>query len=174
MFSDLIACSRYLIYEERVRAISEHTRERGKTHVLFVINLLCHVIGSSFVSFQGDPWICAHIDEIKNKTTVTPDPYEALRASISEMFVGQTMFDSVQHEFSGESSFISAVNVPTKVDSECHKCQPQYERLHGCIQAAVSKQQGSTKQRSNQRVKILLSLIPHEIPQPLSECLIIL
>ena len=35
------------------------------THVLFIINLPVQVAESSFVGFQGDPWISCHIDDLR-------------------------------------------------------------------------------------------------------------
>ena len=79
----MIACARYRIYDVRA-----HSRDHSKTHVLFIINLLHHVVGSTFVGFQGDPWISAHIDELRTTSVTNVVPHEAVRASISQVFAG--------------------------------------------------------------------------------------
>ena len=57
---DLIACARYRIYDLNARI-----DEGLITHVLFIIHLPQQVASSSFVGFQGDPWISAHIDDLR-------------------------------------------------------------------------------------------------------------
>ena len=56
---DLIACARYRIYDLRAKACEGQT-----THVLFIIHLP-QQIPCSLVGFQGEPWISAHIDDLK-------------------------------------------------------------------------------------------------------------
>ena len=74
---DLIACARYRIYDLKARI-----HEGLTTHVLFVINLPQQVASSSFVGFQGDPWISSHIDDLRppSDNTVAPD-----KASLRDM-----------------------------------------------------------------------------------------
>lgn len=84
--SDLIACARYRIYDERIKALEQH--KESITHVLFIINLPHELLDSSFVGFQGDPWISAHIDDLKPSSEATIQPQEAISEPISRIFIG--------------------------------------------------------------------------------------
>ena len=80
---DLIACARYRIYDLRTRA------DFGQiTHVLFIIHLPHQVSSSSFVGFQGDPWISAHIDDLRPTSGDAVADFEAIGSTISELFLG--------------------------------------------------------------------------------------
>ena len=78
---DLIACARNRIYDVR----SEKERD---THVVFVIHLPHQAANSSFVGFQGDPWISVHIDDLRPTSDSTIMPYEAMSTAISQLFMG--------------------------------------------------------------------------------------
>ena len=80
---DLIACARYRIYDLRTRA------DVGQAmHVLFIIHLPHQVSSSSFVGFQGDPWISAHIDDLRPTSGDAVAAFEAIGSTISELFLG--------------------------------------------------------------------------------------
>ena len=79
---DLIACARNRIYDVR----SEKERD---THVVFVIHLPHQAANSSsFVGFQGDPWISVHIDDLRPTSDSTIMTYEAMGMAISQLFLG--------------------------------------------------------------------------------------
>ena len=78
---DLIACARNRIYDAR-------SEEEGETHIVFVIHLPHQAANSSFVGFQGDPWISVHIDDLRPTSDTTIMPYEAMDTPISELFIG--------------------------------------------------------------------------------------
>lgn len=90
MNGDLIACARYRIYDERVKALEKNKIQGrdGTTHVLFIINLPHQVSTSSFVGFQGDPWISTHIDDLRPSYGDTIESLQAISATISELFIG--------------------------------------------------------------------------------------
>ncbi len=92
---DLIACARYRVYDERVNALNKNKIQNrdGVTHVLFIINLPHQVSGSSFVGFQGDPWISAHIDDLRPTSSDTIEPLHAIETSISKLFIGEYIHD---------------------------------------------------------------------------------
>ena len=92
MNGDLIACARHRIYDVRVKALDKEDRG-GVTHVLFIINLPHQVLDSSFVGFQGDPWISAHIDDLRPTSGDTIDPLNATSATMSELFIGGYIHD---------------------------------------------------------------------------------
>ena len=88
--ADLIACARYRIYDKRAEASLQNERE-GHTHVLFIIHLPRQELGSSFVGFQGDPWISAHIDDLRPTTQDMITLHEAMGMSISRLFFGKVV-----------------------------------------------------------------------------------
>ena len=80
---DLIACARYQIYDLRTRA------DIGQImHVLFIIHLPHQVSSSSFVGFQGEPWISTHIDDLRPTSGDAVAAFEAIGSTISELFLG--------------------------------------------------------------------------------------
>ena len=56
--------------------------------MVFVIHLPHRATNSSFVGFQGDPWISVHIDDLRPTSDSTIMPYEAMGTTISELFMG--------------------------------------------------------------------------------------
>lgn len=86
---DLIACARHRIYDLRANAEREikHKEVIG-THVLFIIHLPVQTMQSSLVGFQGEPWISAHIDEIRPTSEGNISLDIAQGVSISKMFYG--------------------------------------------------------------------------------------
>ena len=86
---DLIACARHRIYDMRAKASRELTEtEAVGTHVLFIVHLPVQTMQSSLVGFQGEPWISAHIDEIRptSEGNITLDIAQGI--SISKLFYG--------------------------------------------------------------------------------------
>ena len=61
--------------------------------MVFVIQLPHHAANSSFVSFQGDPWISVHIDDLRPTSDSTIMPYEAMGTAISQLFLGSIIHD---------------------------------------------------------------------------------
>ena len=57
--------------------------------MLFIIHLPRQLLGSSFVGFQGDPWISAHIDDLRPTTHDMITLHEAMGMSISHLFYGK-------------------------------------------------------------------------------------
>ena len=56
--------------------------------MVFVIHLPHQAANSSFVGFQGDPWISVHIDDLRPTSDSTIVPYEAMDTAISDLFLG--------------------------------------------------------------------------------------
>ena len=59
----------------------------------------------------------------------------------------------------------AAVLTSVKEPHPMNLLPPQFQRLHGCIQAAASRLQDDNRKRSTQRVEILVKLIPKDIVQ---------
>ena len=86
MIGDLIACARYRIYDLKARADKDQI-----THVLFIIHLSVlpyQVTGSSFVGFQGNPWVSAHIDDLRPTADNLVATQQAIGVPISDLFYG--------------------------------------------------------------------------------------
>ena len=82
LHGDLIACARNRISDLRAE-------EQRITQVLFIIHLPQQVTTSSFVGFQGEPWISAHIDDLRHPSDTVVSTKEAIGMTISELFLGQ-------------------------------------------------------------------------------------
>ena len=156
--SDLIACARYRIYDKKTEATLQNEGE-GCTHVLFIVYHPRQVGSSSFVGFQGDPWISTHVDNLRAKdNTITL--HEAMGASISQLFYSKEA-DSEEKEAPIKTAtfqlFSDAAQLPVEKNYNA-----QFRRLHGCIQQAASRLQDSAKNkaRATKRVAILVTLIP--------------
>ena len=155
------------------------------THVLFVIHLPQQVVGSSFVGFQGDPWISAHIDDIRHRDDAVT-LCEAMKMPISSLFIS---FDdeqeelhrsevmpvtattaAVQRESSGADELQTGSFEPERsvlgsdlehpVDSQPKTKLPHrhgyFLHLHGCIQAAASRLQDSEKNKERATDRVKL------------------
>ena len=84
---DLIACARYRIYDMRVKAL--HNKSKCHiTHVVFIVHLPVHISQSTFVGFQGDPWISCHIDQLRpsGENDITLEVAQGM--SVSQIFCG--------------------------------------------------------------------------------------
>ena len=72
----------------RAKALLNWSQHTHNTHVLFIINLPVQVVVSSFVGFQGDPWISCHIDELRpsEKGAITLEGAQGV--AVSQLFYG--------------------------------------------------------------------------------------
>ena len=154
LYGDLIACARYRIIDERAKALDEGkwVENGGKSHVLFIIHLPRQATAASFVGFQSDPWISAHIDELRESDDDSINPLIANGKTISSLFC------------STSSQLFAAQSEKTQL-STC----PRYPRLnilkclHRCIQPAVCKiASAKGSRRGYEQVEILIDLIPKD------------
>lgn len=60
------------------------------SHVLFIIHLSRQEACSSLIGFQGDPWISYHIDDLKPSLDKVVSTSDALKFTVSELFMGKT------------------------------------------------------------------------------------
>ena len=88
--NDLIACARYRVYDDAIEAkVKSEIRGRHSiTHIVFIVRVPQQEVKSQFVGFEGEPWICVHIDELRTTTDSTVLPQQADSAKISELFIG--------------------------------------------------------------------------------------
>ena len=61
-YTDLIACARYHVLDERTQA--QTSEPRSITHVVLIISLPRRRGGTKFVGFQGGIWDCYHMDSL--------------------------------------------------------------------------------------------------------------
>ena len=116
---DLIACARHRIYDMRAKAARESTNsEAVATHVLFIVHLPVQTMQSSLVGFQGEPWISAHIDEIRptSEGNITLDIAHGV--SISKLFYGpladETLTEFIETKQIVQPKMEIASGAPTK------------------------------------------------------------
>lgn len=165
---NLIACARYRTYDERVKALKRHRIQSGYgiTHILFIINLPHQISTSSFVSFQGHPWICAHIDDLRPTSVDILGSMEGTPLTISQMFIGTNLpgVSLLQRRDTKDESQENLNVNETEIQrngKEYAACRTaRCEQLYTCIQAAVSKLNDTTRERSIQLIKYLTKLIP--------------
>ena len=112
--SDLIACARYRIYDKKAEATLQNEGE-GCTHILFIIHLPRHVVGSVFVGFQGDPWISTHIDNLET-TDDTVMLHEAMGMSISQLFYGEAISEAGEAPNKAEVTLLTLDNAEISVE----------------------------------------------------------
>ena len=194
---DLIACARYRVCDEAIKAKSknENQSRNDVTHILFVIRLPQQEVKSQFVGFQGDPWISVHIDDLRPTSEATVLPEQALTAKISEVFIGELdkpvgheiedmtpellhAFEELPHNILSpaeedmqleENTTASFTNYDDlQLASEKH-FHSQHRRLLGCVQAAVSMLKDSDGKRSKYRIEKLMALIPKTPPDQLGK-----
>ena len=103
---DLIACARYRVSDERAK-LSRMNRELGSTHVLFVIHLPRQSTSSTFIGFQGEPWISTHIDELRPQARNSFVSICAMQRKISELFLGRSLYLSIKRKLEGSEHFNS-------------------------------------------------------------------
>ena len=127
---DLIACARYRTKDERNKQQSY-----GITHVVFVVQLPRMNGGTKFASFQGGPWISAHIDDLHENNTSDIIKH-ALRSRMSTFFEQFCMKCD-------ESSIFH----PVRLLSGC---------IHKALVQLISAQFSS---RAEQLIKIMFQLI---------------
>lgn len=141
----MIACARNHISEIANNTAQERLKKKGTTHVLFIIQLP-RQRATLFGGYQGNPWVCIHIDDLRTPQNERLSPLETLCASISDRFY------SIPREVVG----------PGKCGEV--KATGYYERLHTCIQAATSKVQysGESRTRAVDLLGMLLKLIPQK------------
>ena len=144
--TDLIACARYRIYDERA-----HNEKKGMIHIVFIVFVPHYNATSnqdlpllaSTVGYLGDPWISAHIDDLRPNIDASVTPHAAHGLSISELFIGHS-------------------NAKQTLRGSQHQIVPLHRRLQDCVQASASKLEDVTWTRATKRIEILVGLIPKD------------
>ena len=82
--------------------------QAGSTHVLFVIHLPQQEIRSSFIGFQGDPWISSHIDDLRRTSNDSDILNKAMTKTMSSLFFFSDANESMPMESLAEDRFAKA------------------------------------------------------------------
>ena len=153
--------------------------------MVFVIHLSHQAANTSFVGFQGDPWISVHIDDLRPTSDSTILPYEAMETEISQLFLGSiTPIDQfglhMEHGGTGdEDDEESVIEMDSKLadDSESKQITPmemnENERMDDDkLPADERMSEGSVADHFESEVMeedltIATSLAGVEQPQPL-------
>ncbi len=111
---ELIACARHRIYDLRAKA-----EENQTTHVLFIIHIP-RQIPCSLIGYQGEPWISAHIDDLKPSEEGMIELSEAIRGvQMSELFIGgKWNIDKSSIPYSTQTSDNTSAAIEERVDVE--------------------------------------------------------
>ena len=153
---DLVACARHRIYDEQLKA--QEKNEDCVTYILFIISLPHQFLKSSFTSFQGDPWISAHIDDLNPSTGAVLHSQQAISSTISELFIGGYLSDAnfvndIRDEYTifestegcqlskkpistSQSSILTVENVYINSDSVAYDLTDIPKKRHECWPAA--------------------------------------
>ena len=148
------------MYDERAKTAS--SLDKGLTHVVFIIQLPPHMTGSSFVGFQGKPWVSVHIDELHSSESDQLTLRDAMNYKISELFVGAPHRRHTEAEDVFSEDHTSLQSEEMECSSSPPPITPQHHRLYSCIQAAAARlhDMSSNKERAMRRIAILHNLIP--------------
>ena len=158
MNGDLIACARYRISDMLKRNEDDEIAisTASVTHVVFIIQLPRKPENSTFVGFQGDPWVCYHLDELMLSDCNNFPMDSPSDLSISKLF------------YNGHFKFSIDDNVESR-EQNTNQCF----RLYNCIQAAAAKlSDNDDGSRTIERITILGKLLAKEelMQYPLGMC----
>ncbi|XP_077980164.1 E3 ubiquitin-protein ligase rnf213-alpha-like [Glandiceps talaboti] len=119
--TNLIACSRYIVQDERAQAIKQNKGLWQPAHVVFIIQLP-RIAGGCFDGLQGGKWLSVHIDELRPPHANLPKITALQNKPISLVF----------------ESDITKAKQPTQKEENEQVLQDQAEMLndHGEIAAA--------------------------------------
>ena len=115
---DLIACARYRIYDKRANALLNRSKSHHVTHVVFIVHLPVQVFQSTFVGFQGDPWVSCHIDELRPSDTNAITLELAQGTRISRLFYGALEEPGLDRQTSELSSNMEGVVFERVISTE--------------------------------------------------------
>ena len=159
---DLIACARYRIYDKRAEASLRHERE-GCTHVLFIIHLPRQTVGSSFVGFQGEPWISTHIDDLRPTTGGAITLQEMMGVSISQLFCGKMAADKSGRIGENKISSVTENLEDTYLHDETESMQVEADHTTTTVQGGFDQDEDmSVEEDPEERSQLL----PSQLSEP--------
>lgn len=142
LHGDLIACARHRIYDLRAKADTMLA-----THVLFIVHLPQQVSSSSFVSFQGDPWISSHIDDLRQPSDTVVSTKEAIGMTISELFLGQLNPQGFELSIGRQASSSSSGGDTGRTEDVLSDDDEFFDALEN-VEDTCSEDEGKTLQES--------------------------
>lgn len=93
----------------RAKALMNGTQSNHVTHVVFLVNLPVQAAQSTFVGFQGEPWVSCHIEELRpiEEGSITVEGAQGV--PISKLFYGGMLqADAEMHELERQESDLSS------------------------------------------------------------------
>ena len=133
---NLISCVRYIISDK------QRSFNTSQTSVLLLIHLPRKYSSQNFVSFQGESWICYHIDEL------IPE---------SDLF----QWNETMHEGRYISDLFHSTSSDEGTGSACSEAYEDYGlrgRLYNCIQDVVTRMERSTTSDVSYSRKLIFTL----------------
>ncbi|XP_070579262.1 E3 ubiquitin-protein ligase rnf213-alpha-like [Ptychodera flava] len=111
--NNLIACSRYIVHDERDDAMKQAEEEAWPpAHIVYIIQLP-RTSGGTFDGLQGGEWMCVHIDDLRPPQTNRPEITSLQSQPVSMIF--ESDIQSVQAK-TGHDTSNGGINV-MEVDS---------------------------------------------------------
>lgn len=114
----------------------------GITHVLFIIQLPRVAGGTSFTSFQGGPWISAHIDQL----TCPSEVNQVVKCALSEPL----------HKF-----FLMLIENDNELSDDFRICCSIKDNVQVAVSRIVSNH---TNQQMERVIDILLKGVADKVP----------
>ena len=96
----------------RAKALLNRLRHTNIPHVVFIVHLPVQAACSTFVGFQGDPWISCHIDELKPsaKNGITLETAQGV--TVSQLFYGGPKLVKLERQTSEVSNNMAFERLP--------------------------------------------------------------
>ena len=171
MNSELVACARYLVQEERESSLAhalEQSPEREFTyfrHLVLVIQLP-RVTGGSFRGFQGGVWDEVHIDELRPANQVlTPSITSLVNKKISSLLGTASEFQASNLDVDLRSDTSENLGCSESNETLTEEATPVLNAesvLRACIHGAVSllDDMDESIDNTSKRIHILMQLLP--------------
>ena len=169
MNSNLIACARHLLVDQRSIAEEDFSESFGRdslsfVHIALIVQLPRRVGGcTTFAGFQGGSWLSFHIDELHPPSGQIPAVEFMVDRSVSELFDASPQpvsNDAMDLEEEGADSEMETSSSP-QVNFVTDKVDVG-NVLRSCVQAAVSRidDESSGSLRSARQIELMLKLLP--------------
>ena len=160
---NLISCCRYRLVDK----VTEKAAEESATVFVLIVHLPRKYDKSDFVSFQEQPWICYHVDDlIPSKESIALLRQACCQSvPLSQLFLADSTYFFSEQSSSGtiydHTPFCQLLPI-----EESSLCQPVNlcNRIHTYITDAVSQSVNLAQIDSSQQIKQLENLIFSDIP----------
>ena len=160
---NLISCCRYRLVDK----VMEKAAEESATVFVLIVHLPRKCDKSDFVSFQEQPWICYHVDDlVPSKESVALFRQVCCQSvPLSQLFLADNTYCFSEQSSSGaiydHTQFCQLLPI-----EESSLCQPVNlcNRIHSYITEAVSQLMNLAQIDSSKQIRQLENLISSDIP----------